>query len=392
MALLVLLIFPSIAQAHVEPIKTDKLYRQEVMITGVSIVDDDNWFGSADIFFDYIVDALEPPHDKQEGYTIDTVAISSGESIEFDPPIVIYSHDTCHCDEQFDIDVAVFDYAPVQSFLVGAFWKGLDWLRSYFTGHVTGLMINVVIDSIQFIADQLAALGMSDEEAEYEAYVKLIENSDFLGAMREIVDTACSDEPLDYEGELNWQDDYAVFNGTLSYRVTKTWTGDYCPVEEAEAEATDDEGKAIDGAGTSTNGAKTTAQDESESETVGSADSEANEEESSSTSESCDDEEEESNQDAADQEGEEGEVYGPAVPGTDDDTCEEPAESDVEDESETEYTDQDELTDGLADFGPDDESDSEADADSGADADVDSDADADIPPEKQDYMDKYGSD
>jgi len=228
--LLFVLIVPTTASAHVEPIKTPVKYIQQVFIKDVSIDDDDNFWGAADVFFDFIVDAINPPHDEQAGVTTDTVSISSGDSKQFDPPIEIYSHKTCHCDEEFDIDVAVFDYTPIQSGLITIFKKGAEWLKSYLLSGTTGLIVNIIGDVLDEIIDNINDLSLSDEEKEYQAYVKLIEDSDHLGSMRVIIDTPCQPTDATYTSDLIWEDE--AINGTLSYQIVKTKTDELCEMEE----------------------------------------------------------------------------------------------------------------------------------------------------------------
>jgi len=227
--LLSFLIIPTTVFAHVEPIETPTLYNQQVFIKSVSIDDDDNFWGPADVFFDYIVDAVAPPHDEQSGVTKDTVTMSSGDSVTFDPPIEIYGHETCHCEEEFDIDIAVFDYAPIQHGLINIFMKGLEYAKSYVTGGTTGVIINVVGDIIEKIIDSINEEDLSEEDKKYLAYVKLIEDSDHLGSMREIVDTPCEPSDESYTADISIEE---IVNGTLTYQIVKTPTEKLCKLEE----------------------------------------------------------------------------------------------------------------------------------------------------------------
>jgi len=225
-ALVIGLMVPTMALAHPEPIKTPTMYNQSVYITSVTIDDDDNWIGGADVFFDTIVDALVPPHDEQQN-TTDTFELSDEFTYDFEPAIEIYSHDTCHCDEEFDIDIALFDYAPIKTALWDLLGKLIDYGKAYGTGGQTGLGIAIISDILEALIDKFNEMGMSDEEAEWQAKVKLFEQSNELGAMREIVDTGCEPADETYNPEITVEE---VSNGWLSYRIVKTPLDEVCYV------------------------------------------------------------------------------------------------------------------------------------------------------------------
>jgi len=232
------MLVPAALFAHPEPIKVPVLYNQTVSITSVTVDDDNNYFGPADLFFDYIVDALDPPHEQQSGIT-DTFKVSSGTTKSFDPPLEIYSHDTCHCDEKFDIDIVAFDHAPVKTILGTLLEKGLDWLTSYLTGGTVGLVISALGDLLELLIDALMQSGLSEEEAAYQAYVQLINESDMLGGMREEVETDCEPADVTYKSDLALEEFPA---GWLTYRIVKTAVG-VCAMEEPEiGTAADPEG------------------------------------------------------------------------------------------------------------------------------------------------------
>jgi len=241
-ALLVLLLAgllaPGLVFAHPLPIKTPEMYNQQVFVTELSIDDDDNWFGPADVWFDWIVDAIDPKHEEQQGLLEETFQVHSGEAVVFDPPVEIYSHNTCHCDEEFDIDVAVFDYAPIKNGLWKMLGKGLEYLKSYLISGTTGVAIHVVGDILNAIVEAITVSGLSDEDKEYLALVKFYKASNDLGAMRHIIETPCEPADESYAGDLLVEE---VANGTLTYRIVKTPTGELCETDEPADDVPDDE-------------------------------------------------------------------------------------------------------------------------------------------------------
>lgn len=228
---LLALILPSVASAHIEPIKTDVLWNQSVSIESITIDNDHNWFGSADAFFDTIVDAIDPEHDEQSYITDGTIEIDSGQTLTFDPPYEIYSHDTCHCDEEFDIQVDVYDHIPIKTLAGQLLEKGFDYLISYLRGGTTGLTISVIGDVLEILIDALLDTGMTQEEAEYQAYLDLLNESDHLGSMRHIIATPCEPYEASYTGDLEIEE---VSNGELKYKIEKVKLDEACVYEEPE--------------------------------------------------------------------------------------------------------------------------------------------------------------
>jgi hypothetical protein len=217
--------------AHPDPYLGQKMYDIESRITNVSIADDQNFFGSANVLFRSFVTGLDPSHGEEETMTEDAVSISSGESKAVGP-INIYKHKQCGCQKTLKFQIFALDHSPNQSLLKKLLGKLAGYGLSGALGGASGIGANIVADVFQELIDLLTQLGMSASELQAQLRASLQKQSDMLGSAlkTETLDCLAGEQsftaPLELEGTPN---------GTVTYEVTQTETGEVC--DEAENES-----------------------------------------------------------------------------------------------------------------------------------------------------------
>jgi hypothetical protein len=236
--------------AHPEPVDTITEYKLTVEINGISIAKDPNWytandqnfFGGADALFDYNIDPTNPDHEGISGITNPTFSIASGESVTFDEPIEIYSHTICNCDQEIETDISVLDFAPIKKTVYVLFKKGVSLGGTYLTSGPLGVGIDLLGEALSKLAESVTHSSLTEDEKELYAIEQVVANSDLIGRMIETNNINCDNSENQYKEDLLLEE-RAV--GDVVYTIKMTETGESCPFEEVEEEASnaDDEEK-----------------------------------------------------------------------------------------------------------------------------------------------------
>ena len=222
------------AAAHPDSYLGQKMYEVESRITNVSITDDQNFFGTAAVLFRSYVTALDPSHGEQETMTEEAVSISSGESKAIGP-ISIYKHRQCGCQKTIKFQIFALDHSPNQSLLKKLLGKLAGYGITGALGGAAGIGTGIIADIFQELLDQLTQLGLSESELQAQIRASLQRQSSPLGHLLKTETLDCS------KGEQSFTEPLALDgspNGTVTYSVTQTETGETCDKAEAETGAT----------------------------------------------------------------------------------------------------------------------------------------------------------
>lgn len=218
------------AAAHSDSYLGQKMYEVEGRITNISITDDQNFFGPAAVLFRSFVTAIDPSHEAQETMTEDPVSISSGESRAVGP-ISIYKHKQCGCQKTIKFHIFALDYSPNKSLLKKLLGKLAGYGAAGALGGPSAAGASVIADVLQELFDLLSQLGLSEAELQAQLRASLQRQSDVIGRALKTESLDCSlDEqsftaPLDIDGSPN---------GTVTYSVKQTETGETCEITEGE--------------------------------------------------------------------------------------------------------------------------------------------------------------
>jgi len=234
-------VLPPVASAHLvsEDGAEEDIYEVTISITGLSVVDDQNFFDfiKADALFDYKVEPINPEHETETGVTIEAVTIGDNETKTFGPK-QIYQHEICGCEQDFDLTINAMDYSPKQFFAKDIVIGGVRLSSSFLFGGVTGVIIKAAGQAVGKLVDALTKIGMSDEEAKALAEEKLRKSSYALGRMEDSITTGCDNLSETFMSPLFLEE---IENGDITYRVDKVLTENYCFLgEEGEVGNTGD--------------------------------------------------------------------------------------------------------------------------------------------------------